>query len=107
MAVRWTKRALASFAAIAAHTERDNPSRATSFVKEIRAKTETLADFPGIGLPGRVAGTREFVAHENYIVPYRVRAGHVDIITFQHVAKRWPAVFDGTTGASSPRSTRR
>ena len=94
MAVRWTKRALASLAAIAAHIERDNPSRAASFVKEIRAKTEALAEFPEIGRPGRVVGTRELIAHENYIVPYRIRGEHVDIITVQHVAKRWPAVFD-------------
>jgi toxin ParE1/3/4 len=63
-------------------------------VKELRAKTATLADFPGIGRPGRVAGTRELIVHKNYIVPYRVRGQHVDIITVQHVAKRWPALFD-------------
>jgi hypothetical protein len=27
-------------------------------------------------------------------VPYRVRGEHVDIVTVQHVAKRWPAVFE-------------
>lgn len=91
MAVRWTRRALA---AIAAHIERDNPTRATSFVQELRAKTDMLAEFPGVGRPGRVVGTRELIVHENYIVPYRVSGEHVDIITVQHVAKRWPTVFD-------------
>ena len=94
MAVRWTKRALASLAAMTAYIERDNPTRARTFVQDIRSKTETLADFPGMGRPGRVPGTRELVVHENYIVPYRVRDDHVDIITVQHVAKRWPAGFD-------------
>jgi toxin ParE1/3/4 len=94
MAVRWTKRALASLAAIASHIEHDNPVRATSFVKELRAKTEMRVESPAIGRPGRVAGTRELIVHENYIVPYRVRGQHVDIITVQHVAKRWPTVFD-------------
>ena len=94
MAVRWTKRALASLAAIAAYIERDNPTRAKTLVQDIRSKTETLADFPGMGRPGRVPGTRELVVHENYVVPYRVRGEHVDIITVQHVAKRWPAEFD-------------
>ena len=94
MAVRWTKRALASLAAITACIERDNPTRAKTFVQDIRAKTETLADSPAMGRPGRVPGTRELVVHENYIVPYRVRGEHVDILTVQHVAKRWPAGFD-------------
>ena len=94
MAVRWTKRALASLVAIAAYIGRDNPARSTSFVQEIRSKTAMLVEFPATGRPGRVAGTRELIVHENYIVPYRVRGQHVDIITVQHVAKRWPALFD-------------
>jgi toxin ParE1/3/4 len=94
MAVRWTRRALAALSDISSHIEHDNPARATSFVKEIRAKTEMLVEFPAMGRPGRVTGTRELIAHENYIVPYRVRGSDVEIITVQHVAKRWPAVFD-------------
>lgn len=86
MAVRWTKRALASLVPIAAHIEHDNLARATTFIKELRAKTEMLAEFPAMGRPGRVTGTRELAVHENYIVPYRVRE--------QHAAKHWPAVFD-------------
>ena len=79
---------------MAAYIERDHPARAKTSVQDIRGKTETLADLPGMGRPGRVPGTRELVVHENYIVPYRVRGEHVDIITVQHVAKRWPAEFD-------------
>jgi addiction module RelE/StbE family toxin len=94
MALRWTNRALAALAAIAAYIARDNPTRAQTFVQAIRAKTNTLAEFPGMGRPGRLAGTRELVVHENYIVPYLVRGEHVDILTVQHVAKRWPERFD-------------
>ena len=62
-------RALAARMAITAHIERDKPMRATTFVKEIREKTEMLAHSPEIGRPGRAAGTRELIVHENYIVP--------------------------------------
>ena len=85
MAAEWTKRAVASLDVIAACIERDHPSR---------TKTEALADWLALGRPGRVPGTRELVVHETHIVPYRVRGEHVDIITVQHVAKRWPAAFD-------------
>jgi toxin ParE1/3/4 len=94
MVVRWTKRALAALAAIAAYIEHDNPVRAKTFVGEMRDKTEMLGEFPGMGRPGRAPGTRELVVHENYIVPYRVRGTFVDIVTVQHVAKRWPEHFD-------------
>lgn len=94
MVVRWTKRALAALVAIAAYIEQDTPRRAKALVGEIRDKTEMLGEFPGMGRPGRVPGTRELVVHENYIVPYRVRGTFVDIVTVHHVAKRWPVHFD-------------
>jgi toxin ParE1/3/4 len=46
---------------------------------------------PGIGRPGRVAGTRELVtAGTPYIVPYRVAGDAVQIITVLHGAQNWP-----------------
>jgi toxin ParE1/3/4 len=94
MDVKWTKKALNSLAEIAKYIEKDNPLRAGTFVKEIREKTNTLGEFPGIGRPGRVPGTRELVVHKNYIVPYRVRGENVEIIRVHHAGKRWPKVFD-------------
>lgn len=93
MTVKWTKGALSNLALIAAHIERDNPLRARSFVQEIRAKTKALEHFPSVGHAGRVSGTRELVVHKNYIIAYRVRAEHVEIIRVQHVAKMWPERF--------------
>lgn len=90
MVVKWTKIALANLAAIVQYIERDNPERAHSFAQEIRTKTNALVEFPGMGRPGRVMGTRELVVHENYILPYRVRGGVVVIVRVHHVAQRWP-----------------
>ncbi|MGZ8341172.1 MAG: type II toxin-antitoxin system RelE/ParE family toxin [Telluria sp.] len=60
---------------------------------EIQLKTNKLADFPDIGRPGRVMGTRELIIHPNYVIPYRVRGEFVDILRVQHVARRWPKQF--------------
>lgn len=89
MNIRWTRTALANLQAIADHIAYDNPVRASSFVGEIKTKTERLADFPAMGRPGRVPGTRELV-HQNYVVPYRVKDGVVQILRVQHVARLWP-----------------
>lgn len=93
MAVKWTKTALANLVAIVAYIEKDNAERARSFALEIQAKTNSLAEFPGMGRPGRVIGTRELGIHSNYIVAYRVRRDVVEILRVQHAAGRWPRRF--------------
>lgn len=93
MAVKWTRTALANLAAIVEYLEKDNVERAKSFALEIQAKTNSLAEFPGLGRPGRVMGTRELVIHQNYIIPYRMRGGQVEVLRVQHVARRWPRRF--------------
>jgi toxin ParE1/3/4 len=93
MAVKWTKTALANLVAIVKHIEKDNAERAKSFALEIQAKTNSLAEFPGMGRPGRVIGTRELVVHPNYIIPYRMRGDAVEILRVQHTARRWPKHF--------------
>ncbi len=86
----WTRTALANLDAIAQYIARDNRPRAVSFVGEIKGKIEMLERFPGLGRPGRVAGTRELVVHENYVVAYRVKDKDLQIIRVQHVARLWP-----------------
>lgn len=49
-----------------------------------------LIIFPQKGRPGRKAGTRELVAHPNYIVVYRIRRDTVEISRIIHAAQRWP-----------------
>jgi toxin ParE1/3/4 len=93
MAVKWTKTALANLVAIVEYIEKDNAERANAFVQEIRAKTNSLAEFPCMGRPGRVIGTRELVIHPNYIVPYRIRGDDVEILRVRHVARQWPRKF--------------
>ena len=93
MAVKWTRTALANLVAIVEYIEKDSPERAKSFALEIQAKMTNLAQFPGIGRPGRVIGTRELVIHPNYVIPYRLRGNVVEIIRVHHVAQRWPREF--------------
>ena len=88
MAVKWLKVALENMATIADYIAQDKPDRATSFVREIREKTLVLADFPSVGRAGRVAGTRELIAHKNFLVIYRVKGKNIEIIRVRHVAQK-------------------
>ncbi len=39
---------------------------------------------------GRVAGTREIVAHPNYIVVVRLREGVIDVLRVLHARQQYP-----------------
>jgi addiction module RelE/StbE family toxin len=59
----------------------------------IRDRVGLLAEHPGLGRPGRVAGTRELViARTPYIVAYTVdrRIDAVIILRVLHGARVWP-----------------
>jgi plasmid stabilization system protein ParE len=53
-------------------------------------KTARLVDHPDLGRPGRVAGTRELVAHRNYVVVYDTAGDLVRVLRVLHVARQWP-----------------
>lgn len=47
--------------------------------------------FPGMGRPGRVAGTRELVVPGTpVILAYRAHAGRVEVLRILHAKQQWP-----------------
>jgi len=71
------------------------PSLAAGILDRIEGRVEALRDHPGLGRPGRVAGTRELVVSGlPYLIPYRVRAGRVEIVRVFHAARLWPKSFE-------------
>ncbi len=72
----------------------DNPGAATRMVERIRGAVERLREFPALGRPGRVAGTRELVVSGTpYIVPYGVTEDQIQILGLMHSVQRWPDRF--------------
>ena len=92
MRVRWVQTALANLNAEAEFIARDKPSAAAHTVELIVRAVKQLEEFHAIGRAGRVPGTRELVvAGTPYIVPYRIRAGYVEVIRVLHGSRRWPS----------------
>lgn len=75
----------------ATHIAADDAAAATVVVQRVLDAVSMLAEQPGLGRPGRVAGTRELiVARTRYIVPYRVRGETVEILHVFHTSRRLP-----------------
>ena len=72
----------------------DNPAAAARTVERIRTAVERLRDFPALGRPGRVTGTRELVVPGTpYTIPYRLAGDTVQVLSLMHSAQRWPDRF--------------
>ena len=75
--VRWRPQALEDLLKIRRFIAQDNPTRAASFVEELRDQAQRLALHPEIGRPagpGLPDGMRVLVLHRNYLAYYRVIA---------------------------------
>jgi toxin ParE1/3/4 len=92
VSVRWTRQALSNLDAQADQSAWDNPEAARNRVASFFACIDRLAEFPGLGRPGRVVGTRERVVEGTpYVVVYRETPSTVQVLRVLHAAQRWPA----------------
>ncbi len=90
MKLVWTRLASLDRKEIREYIAQDNPAAALALDELISAKAERLADHPDLGRPGRVAGTRELVAHRNYLLVYDVAGDAVRVLRVLHAARQWP-----------------
>ena len=54
------------------------------------ASAARLADFPAMGHPGKIPGTRELMPHQSYRLVYEIQGDEVLILALIHVARQWP-----------------
>jgi addiction module RelE/StbE family toxin len=90
MELFWTPEATQDRDEIYDYIEADNPVTALALDELFSEKASRLVDHPGLGRPGRAAGTRELVAHRNYILIYDLVGDLVRVLRVLHVARQWP-----------------
>lgn len=90
MIVLRTARYRASLDEIEAHISQDNPLAATELWLSIDEQVSSLSDPNFPRRLGRVAGTLELVAHENYIVVLEQHGNTVTALDVLHAARRYP-----------------
>jgi toxin ParE1/3/4 len=88
--ILWKPQAREDLAKIIAYVAERNQFSALALLDAIEAATMPSASYPYLFRPGRVAGTREIVAHPNYIVVYRVCEHRIEIVNVVHARKQYP-----------------
>lgn len=98
MRTRWTTPASRALERIVDYIAGENPQAAFKVAARILSAVGQLSDFPRLGRRGRVNETFELVvAGLPFIVPYRISANEIHILSVYHTSRRWPADFDDTT----------
>lgn len=90
MELYWTPEAIEDREVIYDHIEALNPVAALALDELFEEKAGRLTDHPYMARAGRVPGTRELVAHQNYIIVYDVTGKMIRIIRVLHAARQWP-----------------
>ncbi|OGB00480.1 MAG: plasmid stabilization protein [Burkholderiales bacterium RIFCSPHIGHO2_12_FULL_69_20] len=91
MRLRWLRKALRNLDDEATCIAADDPVAARLVVKRVLDAVALLPAQPGLGRPGRVAGTRELVVLKaRCLVPYRVRGDVIEILRVFHASRRLP-----------------
>ncbi len=96
MILEWSVFAIADREAIFDYIEADSPQSAVSVDDRIQVCVENLKQFPEMGRPGRIEGTRELViSNTPYIAAYRVSGETVRILRLLNGAQQWPDEMPG------------
>ena len=90
MKVVWTSNAEADRRAIWDYLQARDPRAALRLDRLFGDTAERLEDFPYIGHPGEIAGTRELTPHRSYRLVYEVSDDTVTILVLIHTARQWP-----------------
>jgi toxin ParE1/3/4 len=93
MQILWLDRAATDLTQLFDYLIERDPGAALRIHETIRDQVARLADYPGLGRPGRVAGTRELaIARTPYLVAYTVdqRIDAVIVLRVLHGARLWP-----------------
>ena len=94
MRVRGSRKALLNLDTAVEYIAADKPVAAAGVAQRIWDVAQLLAKQPGMGRPGRVAGTRELVVPGlPFVLPYIEDGNSVVILRVMHASMKWPENF--------------
>lgn len=88
--VIWRPEAQAALYDLVGYISEHDPAAARRMLHRILESMDPARVYPNFGRIGRVAGTREAIAHPNYIVIYRVHPHAVEVLDVVHARQQYP-----------------
>lgn len=88
--IEWSESALDDLAVILGYIGARNSLAAEALLTRIERAVLPTSDHPYAFPVGRVAGTREIVAHPNYIIVYRVKIDCIEVLSVLHSRQEYP-----------------
>jgi len=90
--VVWSPRTIGHLVRLRRYVAKDSEKNAALVASRIVRTVDLLESHPEIGRPGRIAGTRELLVPDTgYVIPYRVRREHLELIAVFHGRQKWPS----------------
>ena len=86
----WHDSARADLAEIIRYIADEAPQAARQLKNYLESAVLPLAEHPYLYRSGRVPGTRELVAHPNYVLVYRVAAECIEVVSVLHSRQEYP-----------------
>jgi addiction module RelE/StbE family toxin len=87
----WPRRAIRHLVSLRDYIARDKPDAAEGVARTLLAGVDKLVEFPNIGRPGRVVGTRELIVPTTpFVIAYRLRGDRLEVLAVFHGHQKWP-----------------
>lgn len=90
LTIIWKETALDELAEIISFIAEVNPDAATKLYEKIKAAILPAAEHPYLFRSGRVEGTREVIAHPNYLLVYEVGIDRIEVVAVLHARQQYP-----------------
>lgn len=90
--IEWKHNAILDLIEILDYISQRNPIAADKLEQTLNEAVEKLAESPYSARLGRVDGTREKIAHPNYIIVYRVFTDKIEILNIVHSSRNYPNI---------------
>lgn len=90
MRINWTDEASSDLDEIELYiAAAGRPQAAVKTVLRILKTVKQLSEYPALGRPGRIQGTRELIVSGlPYIIPYRMKNGVIEILRVFHTSMK-------------------
>lgn len=91
MNIEWKVEASNDLDRLAEHVAKNRPGQEDTEVGSITDAVDLIATMPNMGRPGRVSGTREWVAIYPWVIVYKVeQKTKLVIVRVLHGKQKWP-----------------